>query len=52
MVIDTQLPFLKKLCWRGQRQRQKAMGLVSKTTTLHVHHTSLYISFRPCATKF
>ena len=25
-------------------QHQKAIGLVSKTTTLHVHHTLLYIS--------
>ena len=31
--------------WR-QKQRQKAMGLVSKTTTLHVHHAFLFISFR------
>ena len=31
--------------WR-QRQRQKAIGLVSKTTTLHVHHAFSFISFR------
>ena len=24
---------------------KKTIGLISKTTTLHVHHTSLYISF-------
>ena len=24
---------------------KKAIGLISKTTTLHVHHTFLYISF-------
>ena len=29
---------------RRRRQRQKAMGSVSKTTTLHVHHVFLYIS--------
>ena len=28
---------------RRQRQRQKAMGLVRKTTNLHVHHAFLYI---------
>ena len=27
-----------------QRERQKTMGLISKTTTLHVHHAFLYIS--------
>ena len=31
--------------WR-QRQRQQAIGLVSKTTTLHVHHAFSFISFR------
>ena len=31
--------------WR-QRQRQKAIGLVSKTTTLQVHHAFSFISFR------
>ena len=29
----------------GNEERQKTMGLISKTTTLHVHHTFLYISF-------
>ena len=29
---------------RLQRERQKTIGLMSKTTTLHVHHTFLYIS--------
>ena len=29
---------------RRQRQRQKAIALVSKTTTLLVHHAFLYIS--------
>ena len=31
--------------WR-QRPRQKAIGLVSKTTTLQVHHAFSFISFR------
>ena len=29
---------------RQRQQHQKAIGLVSKTTTLHVHHTLLYVS--------
>ena len=29
---------------RRQRDRQKAIGLISKTTNLHVHHAFLYIS--------
>ena len=29
---------------RRQRERQKTKGLMSKTTTLHVHHAFLYIS--------
>ena len=29
---------------RQRQQHQKAIGLVSKTTTLHVHHTLWYIS--------
>ena len=29
---------------RRQRDRQKAIGLLSKTTTLHVHHAVVYIS--------
>ena len=29
---------------RRQQERQKALGLIGKTTTLHVHHTFLYIS--------
>ena len=28
-----------------QQERQKTIGLISKTTTSHVHHTFLYISF-------
>ena len=28
-----------------QRDRQKTIGLMSKTKTLHVHHAFLYISF-------
>jgi len=28
---------------RRQRERQKTIGLMSKTTTLHVHHAFLYI---------
>ena len=35
-----------KIQRRGRRQeRQKTIGLISKTTTLHVHHAFLYISF-------
>ena len=29
---------------RRRRQRQKTIGLIRKTTTLHVHHAFLYIS--------
>ena len=29
---------------RRRRQRQKTIGLVSKTNTLQVHHAFLYIS--------
>ena len=29
---------------RRQRERKKTIGLMSKTTTLHVHHAFLYIS--------
>ena len=29
---------------RQQRERQKTKGLMSKTTTLHVHHAFLYLS--------
>ena len=29
---------------RRQRERQKTIGLIRKTTTLHVHHAFLYIS--------
>ena len=34
---------LTKLRWRRQRERQKTIGLMSKTRTLHVHHAFLYI---------
>ena len=34
---------LTKLRRRQQRQRQKAIVLVSKKTTLHVYHAFLYI---------
>ena len=36
-----------KIQRRGrQRERQKkTIGLISKTTTWHVHHTFLYVSF-------
>ena len=30
---------------------KKAIGLISKTTTLHVHHAFLYISCCPCITR-
>ena len=36
---------LTKLQRRRQRQLQRAIGLVSKKTTLLVHHAFLYISF-------
>ena len=36
---------LTKLRRRWQRQRQRAIGLVSKKTTLLVHHVFLYISW-------
>ena len=44
------LPFTNngdfKIQRRGrQRERQKTIGLISNTTTSHVHHTFLYISF-------
>ena len=29
----------------GNENVKKTIGLISKTTTLHVHHTFLYISF-------
>ena len=45
---DAAIRDLTKL--RRQRQPQKAIGLVSKTTTLHVHHDCLYIFCRPCTT--
>ena len=35
---------LTKLRRRRRRRRQKAIGVVSKTTTLHVHYAFLYIS--------
>ena len=35
---------LTKLRRQGQRQSKKTIGLVSKTTPLHVHHPFLYIS--------
>ena len=35
---------LTKLRMRRQRERQKTIGLMSKTTTLHVHHAFFYIS--------
>ena len=35
-----------KIQRRGrQRERQKIIGLISETTTSHVHYTFLYISF-------
>ena len=38
--------------WR-QRERQKAIGFISNTKTLHVHHTFLYISnSRPLYLRF
>ena len=37
---------LTNLRQRQQRERQKAIGLMSRTTTLHVHHAFLYISLQ------
>ena len=34
---------------QGQRERQKTIGLMNKTTTLHVHHVFLY-TFLPSLT--
>ena len=40
--------WLKTKLRRGrQRERQKSVGLVSKATTLHMHHAFLYISLLP-----
>ena len=36
--------FTKPRRRRRQRERQKTIGLMSRTTTLHVHHAFLYIS--------
>ena len=52
---------LRGYCWRhlltkgtlrnsdgdGNGNVKKAIGLMSKTTTLHVHHAFLYISLQP-----
>ena len=46
---------LTKLWRRLQRERQKALNSMSKTTTLHVHHAFLYISLpslHNCNVKF
>ena len=46
--LRTRKPYTRdfKIQRRGrQRERQKTVGLISKTTTSHVHHTFLYISF-------
>ena len=40
----TKIRDLTKPRRRRQRKRQKTIGLMSKTTTLHVHHAFLYIS--------
>ena len=40
---------LKQLRRRPQRQRQKTIGLMIKTTTLHVHHAFQYISLTSTA---
>ena len=34
-----------KIQRRGRKRVKKTIGLISKTTTSHVHHTFLYISF-------
>ena len=34
-----------KIQRRGRQREHKKNGLISKTTTSHVHHTFLYISF-------
>ena len=42
-TIDVIRDFKIQRCGR-QRERQKTIGLISKTTTSHVHNTFLYIS--------
>ena len=41
---------LMKLQWWQQRESQKTLNLMSKTTTLHVHHVFLYILCCPFTT--
>ena len=41
---------LMKLRWWQQRESQKTLNLMSKTTTLHVHHVFLYILCCPFTT--
>ena len=36
--------FLRNYDGNGKENVKKAIGLMSKTTTLHVHHVFLYIS--------
>ena len=43
-LLENDIRDLRKLRLRRQWQRQKTIGLVSKTTALHVHHAFLYIS--------
>ena len=48
IIARTQQPYnigvaRKLITTLRQRERKKTMGLMSKTTTLHVHHAFLYI---------
>ena len=46
VVILTIIGTLQDYDGDGKRNARKAIGLMSKTTTLHVHHAFLYISFQ------
>ena len=43
-VEDASIGTLRKQDGDGNESVKKAMGLMSKTTRLHVHHAFLYIS--------
>ena len=43
--LGTRLGSFRKDYGDGNKNGKKAIGLLSKTTTLHVHHTFLYLSW-------
>ena len=45
VIILLQLGTLRSNDANGNDNVQKTIGFISKTTTSHVHHTFLYISF-------